>query len=67
MSHPPFPSGATSPEIATIQRLHWTADRHREPEVRKSLGEALDLVVELIEDRGKRRDFQERWDRPHDD
>lgn len=66
MSHPPFPRGATSAEIGVIDRLHRVADRHREPEVRSALSGALDLIVELIEARGKRRDFDEQWDRPHD-
>jgi hypothetical protein len=35
-------------------------------EVRSALAGALDLIVELIEDRGKRRDIDEPWDRPHD-
>ena len=66
MNHPPFPSGANCPEIHAIQHLHHVADRHREPEVRSALSGRWSLIVELIEDRGKRRDMAEQWDRPHD-
>jgi hypothetical protein len=66
MNHPPFPKGATAREIRAVQHLHQVADRHQEPEVRRALSGALDLIVELIEDRGKRRDIDEQWDMPHD-
>jgi hypothetical protein len=64
MGHAPFPGGATGTEIATIQRLHRTAERHQEPEVREALTGALGLIVELIEDRGRRRDLGDQWDQP---
>jgi hypothetical protein len=67
MNHPPFPKGATGPEIAKIQRLHQVADVHREPEVRSALSGAVELIIELIEDRGRRRDLAELHDRPHDE
>jgi hypothetical protein len=66
VNHPPFPRGATGPEIGVIQRLHQTAEVHREPEVRAALSAAVELIVKLIEDRGRRRDMGEQWDLPHD-
>jgi hypothetical protein len=66
MGHPRFPSGAKGREILAIQRLHQVADRHREPEVRSALSEAVELIVALIEERGKRRILAEQWDQPHD-
>lgn len=66
MGHPRFPKGATGAELATVQRLHRVADLHREPEVRSALSDALDLIVELIEDRARRRSMADRWDGPHD-
>jgi hypothetical protein len=66
MNHPPFPRGATGPEIQAIQRLYRAAEVHREPEVRAALSAALELIVKLIEDRGRRRDLADQWDRPHD-
>jgi hypothetical protein len=29
--------------------------------------DAVELIRELIEGRGRRRDFDEQWDRPHDE
>jgi hypothetical protein len=55
MNHPPFPKGATPREIQAVQHLHQVADRHREPEVRRALSGA----VELIEERCRRREFEE--------
>jgi hypothetical protein len=66
MGHPPFPRGATGPEIGIIQRLHQVADLHRDPEVRAALSGAIELIVDLIEERGKRRSLDDQWDRPHD-
>ncbi len=66
MNHPPFPRGATAREIQAVQQLHQVADRHREPEVRRALSGALELIAELIEERGRRRDLDEQWDQPHD-
>ena len=62
MGHAPFPPGATGPEIQVIQKLHRAACRHPEPEVRSALSEAVDLIVELIEDRISRRGFDARYD-----
>jgi hypothetical protein len=58
MSHPPFPRGATAREIQAVQHLHHVADRHKEPEVRRALSGA----VELIEERGRRREFETQVD-----
>jgi hypothetical protein len=67
MNHPPFPRGATAREIQAVEHLHQVADRHKEPEVRRALSGAVDLIVELIEERLKRRDLDGHWDRPHDE
>src|SRR5947209_4312021 len=66
MGHPPFPPGATGREIRLIQGLHQFAIVHREPEVRSALAGAVELIAELIEDRGRRRDLAEQWEAPHD-
>ena len=66
MSHPPFPRGATGPEIAVIRDLHRVADRHREPGVRRALSGADDLIVNLIEARMSRRGFDAEYDAPRD-
>ena len=66
MSHPPFPRGATGPEIDVIQRLHRVADRSRDPQDRSALSDAVDLLVELIEARMSRRGFDAGYDVPHD-
>jgi hypothetical protein len=58
MSHPPFPRGATAREIQAVEHFHQVADRHREPEVRRALSGAVELIVELIEERGRRREFE---------
>ena len=67
MNHPPFPRGATAREIQAVQHLHQVADRNKEPEVRRALSGALELIVELIEDRARRHALDEQWDGPHDE
>jgi hypothetical protein len=62
MSHLPFPRGTTAREIQAVEHLHHVADRHREPEVRRALSGAVDLIVELIEERGRRREFETQVD-----
>jgi hypothetical protein len=62
MGHPPFPKGATSEEVRLGQRIHQVADRHKEPEVRRALFGAVELIVELIEERGRRREFEDQVD-----
>lgn len=66
MGHPRFVRGATRPEQETVNRLYHVADRHREPEVRSALSDALDLIAELIEERGRRRTLDQQWDGTHD-
>jgi hypothetical protein len=66
MGHPPFVKGATRLEQETVNRLYHVASIHREPEVRSALSAAVELIVELIEERGKRREVDDVWDRPHD-
>jgi hypothetical protein len=66
MSHTPFPRGATAREIQAVQQLHHVADRHKEPEVRRALSGAVELIVELIEERGRRRHLDGQWDQPQD-
>ena len=53
-------------EQGIVNRLHHVADGHKDPAVRSAVGEGLELILELIEDRGKRRDFDEQFDRLHD-
>jgi hypothetical protein len=67
MSHSPFPRGATAREIQAVEHLHQVADRHKEPEVRRALSGAVELIVELIEDRFSRRGLDDQWDCPHDE
>jgi hypothetical protein len=62
MSHPPFPRGATAREIQAVQQLHHVADRHDQPEVRRALCGAVELIVELIEERARRRQFEAQVD-----
>jgi hypothetical protein len=59
MGHPPFPRGATAREIQAVQHLHQVADRHNETEVKRALSGAVELIVELIEERAKRRILDE--------
>jgi hypothetical protein len=66
MGHPPFVKGATRLEQETVNRLYHVADTHREPEVRSALSAAVELIVELIEEHGKRRGLDDMWERPHD-
>ncbi len=35
--------------------------------MRDALGEGLELIRELISERGRRQEFQDQWDTPHDD
>jgi hypothetical protein len=56
------PQGATAREIQAVQHLHHVADRHKEPEVRQALSGAVEPIVELIEERGRRREFEDQVD-----
>jgi hypothetical protein len=59
--------GMTNRERDIVDRLHHLADGPIEPAARSVVAEGLGLILELIEARGKRRDFDEQWDRPHDE
>ncbi len=67
MNHSPSPRGATGREIQAVEHVHHVADRHKEPEVRRVLSGAIELIVELIEERARRHALDEQWDRPHDE
>jgi hypothetical protein len=67
MNHPPFPRGSTGREIQAVEHLHQVADRHKEPEARQARFGALELIIELIEDRARRHAFADHWDRPRDE
>jgi hypothetical protein len=65
-SHNPSSQGMTAREQAIVNRLHHLADGPLDPEVRPIVADGLALILELIVDRGKRRNFDEQWNRPHD-
>jgi hypothetical protein len=66
-NHDPSSKGMTTSEQAIVNRLHHLVDGPLDPDVRPIVADGLALIVELIADRGKRRDFDEQWDRPHDE
>jgi hypothetical protein len=66
-SHDPSSKGMTAREQATVNRLHHLADGPLDPAVRPIVADGLALILELIADRGLRRDFDEQRDRPHDE
>jgi hypothetical protein len=66
-SHNPSSKGMTTREEAIVDRLHHLADGELDPDVRPIVADGLALILELIADRGKRRDFDECYDRPHDE
>jgi len=66
IAHPPTVRGATSSEQQDVNRLHRTADVGTEAELRRALGEALGMIVGLIEDRLSRRGFDATYDVPTD-
>jgi hypothetical protein len=59
--------GMTTREMNVVNRLHHLADGPLDPEVRPIIADGLKLILELIEGRGKRRDFDELYDRTHDE
>ena len=65
--HPPFVKDATPREQDIVSRAFHLAETLPERRMVGPLRDAVELLVELIEGRGKRRDFDEHWDRPHDD
>jgi hypothetical protein len=67
MGHPPFPKGATSEEVRLVQKIHQVGDQQQDRVVCQTLSDALEMLVELIEDRARRRALDDHWDRPHDE
>ena len=61
--HPPEPEGATERELQTISTLHREAIATPDRVVASAMLAGLGLIVELIEARGKRLDFQSQWER----
>jgi hypothetical protein len=67
MDHPPFPKGATSEEVRLVQKIHQVGSQQQDRVVRRTLSDALEMLVELIEDRARRHGLDEQWDRPPDE
>jgi hypothetical protein len=67
MGHPPFPKGATSEEVRLVQRIHQVGGQQQDQVVRRTLSDAMEMLVELIEDRARRNALDEPWDGPHDE
>jgi hypothetical protein len=67
MGHPPFPKGATSEEVQLVQRIHQVGSQQQDQVVRRTLSDAMEMLVELIEARALRHALDEQWDRPHDE
>ncbi len=59
--------GATSREMDVVARLTTAEGRADSPMVRSVLGEGLELIRELILERGRRDEFHDQADAPHDD
>jgi hypothetical protein len=62
MGHPPFPKGATSEEVRLVQEIHQVGSQQQDRVVRQTLSDALEMLVELIEERGRRREFEDQVD-----
>ncbi len=58
---------ATSEEMAVVARLTTAGERAESPLTRDALGEGLELIRELIAERGRRHEFDDQADIPHDD
>jgi Circularly permutated YpsA SLOG family len=67
MGHPPFPKGATSEEVRLVQQIHQVGSQQQDRVVRQTLSDAMEMLVELIEDRARRHSHDDQWDRPHDE
>ena len=67
MDHPPFPKGATSEEVRLVQKIHQVGSQQRDQVVRQTLSDAMEMLVELIEERARRHALDDQWDRPHDE
>ena len=60
----PTPRGATQREQGIIARMYRATGLGQD--LGPALAEGLALIVELIEARNKRRDFEDYYDRPQD-
>jgi hypothetical protein len=67
MSHPPFPKGATSEEVRLVQKIHQVGSQQQDQVVRQTLSDAMEMLVELIEDRARRHALDDQWDGHHDE
>jgi hypothetical protein len=67
MGHPPFPKGATSEEVRLVQKIHQVGSQQQDRVVRQTLSDAMEMLVELIEERARRHALDDQWDRPHDE
>jgi hypothetical protein len=67
MGHPPFPKGATSEEVWLVQKIHQVGSQQSDQVVRRTLSDAMEMLVELIEDRARRHALDDQWDRLHDE
>jgi hypothetical protein len=67
-THDPSSRGMTTHETTIVNRLHHLVDGSIDlaPDVKPIVSDGLRLILELIEARGQRRDFDEAYDRPHD-
>ena len=66
-NHPPFVRNATSREQDIINRAFHLADIMPDKTMVDPIRQAVELIIDLIEARGKRQSFDEQWDRPHED
>jgi hypothetical protein len=63
----PSSKGMMTREMNVVNRLHHLADGQLDSNARPVVADGLKLILDLIEARGKRRDLDEQWDRPHED
>ncbi len=59
--------GARPGEMGVIARMTTAEERAGSPMVRSAPGEGLELIRELIKERGRRQEFDHQSDAPHDD
>ena len=62
IAHPPTPIGATKRESQTIAALHRQATMIDDQPAASTMLDGVGLIVELIQARGKRLDFESQWD-----
>jgi hypothetical protein len=67
MGHLPFLKGATSEEVRLVQQIHQVGSQQQDRVVRQTLSDALEMLVELIENRARRHAVDDQWDRLHDE